>query len=79
MRDLLPWFACLFIEEDERGKRLSNKLFEHAKVEAKNAGFKTIYLTTDHAALYEKFGWEHMEDGYDLSGKKSRIYMLSTK
>ena len=46
--DLMPWFASLFVEEQERGKRLSQKMVEHAVEEARNAGFATLYLTTDH-------------------------------
>jgi N-acetylglutamate synthase-like GNAT family acetyltransferase len=76
--DLLPWFACLFIEEPERGKRLSGRMFDHAKLEARGAGHDTIFLTTDHSELYEKFGWERIEDGYDLDGERTRIYKLST-
>ncbi len=74
--DLMPWFACLFVEETERGKRLSQKLFAHAQEEAARAGFAHLYLTTDHQGLYEKFGWERIEDGYDVDGKKTRIYQM---
>ena len=76
--DLMPWFASLYIKEQERGNRLSQKFFDHAKSEALNAGFNIIYLTTGHDGLYEKFGWERIEDGYDPHGNKTRIYKLST-
>ena len=76
-QDLMPWFGCLFIEEHERGKRLSEKLFSHSRIEAKKAGYDTISLTTDHDGLYEKFGWRRIEDGYDVAGKRSRIYAIS--
>ena len=77
--DLMPWFAALYIEEHERGKRLSRMLFDHAKSEAANAGFNNLYLTTNHDGLYEKFGWQRIEDGYDLQGKKTRIYTIPSK
>ena len=77
--DLMPWLACLFIEEHERGNRLSQKIFEHAKLEANKCGFGTLYLTTFHDNLYEKFGWERLEDGYEWDeGKVSKIYSMST-
>jgi N-acetylglutamate synthase-like GNAT family acetyltransferase len=76
--DLMPWFASLFIEEHERGKKLSQRLFDHAVEEARRAGFATLYLTTDREGLYEKFGWERIEDDYDLAGEKAKIYKMST-
>ena len=73
-QDLYPWFACLYIEESERGQRLSEKMFVEAFAEAKRAGFDTLYLTTDHIDLYEKYGWERIEDGYEPDGERVRIY-----
>ncbi len=78
-QDLMPWLACLYIEEHERGQRLSQKIFDHAKLEAKRCGFDTIYLSTFHDNLYDKFGWERMEDGYTwVEGKVSKIYSTPT-
>lgn len=74
--DLTPWLCSLFIEPEERGNRLSELLFEHAKTELKTSGYKRLYLTTDHDGFYEKFGWTRMEDGYDPSGEKTRIYQI---
>ena len=76
-QDLLPWFACLFIEEHCRGQRLSNKMFAHAKNEILKMGYSQVYLTTDHDGFYEKFGWTRIEDGYNFLGTKSRIYKIS--
>ncbi|TCS40187.1 GNAT family N-acetyltransferase [Reinekea marinisedimentorum] len=76
--DLMPWFACLFIEKDHRGSRLSERMFSHAKQQAAAAGFAHLYLTTDHDGLYEKFGWQRLEDGFAPSGERTRIYRLAT-
>lgn len=75
--DLYPWFACLFIDEQERGKSLGKLLMEHGENEAKKCGFSTLYLTTDHDGYYERYGWLRIEDGYDLKGEKGRIYKKS--
>ena len=72
--DLYPWFACLYIEEGERGKELGKLLMEHAEGEAKKAGFPSLYLTTDHDGYYERYGWRRIEDGFEPSGKRTRIY-----
>ncbi len=78
--DLMPWLACLFIEGLERGKRLSQNIFDHAKLEASKCGFDRLYLTTFHDNLYDNLGWERLEDGYEWDeGKVSKIYSMSTE
>ncbi len=72
--DLYPWFVSLFIEENERGHNYGKLLLEHAESETKKIGFTTLYLTTDHDGYYEKYGWERMENGYELNGNQARIY-----
>ena len=74
--DLMPWFCSLYIEESERGQRLSNFLFEHASKELDDSSYKYMYLTTSHRNFYEKFGWERLEDGYGISGNRTRIYRM---
>lgn len=73
--DLYPWVACLFVEKEHRGKKYGKELLEYARAQAKLAGFEKVYLTTDLEDLYERFGWERIEDGVDLfSSEPSRIY-----
>ena len=77
-QDLYPWLGCLFVEESERGNEQGNILMQHGIAEASRLGFKTLYLTTDHDGYYEKYGWQRMEDGFDLSGVAGRIYWINT-
>lgn len=72
--DLSPWLCSLYIEPEHRGKRLSDTIFQHAKQIVKSIGLPALYLVTDHNGLYEKFGWERLEDGYGMDGKRTRIY-----
>lgn len=72
--DLFPWFAALYVAENERGQALGSLLLEHGVREAARAGFSTLYLTTDHNGYYEKYGWIRIEDGYDRDGEPCRIY-----
>jgi GNAT superfamily N-acetyltransferase len=76
--DLFPWFAALYVAEDERGQALGGLLLEHGIKEAALAGFSTLYLTTDHDGYYEKYGWARIEDGYDRDGEPCRIYRIGT-
>lgn len=74
--DLYPWLCSLYIEPEHRGQKLSQRLFEHAANVVKSMGLRSIYLTTDHADLYEKFGWVRLDDGYEPTGDATRVYEL---
>ena len=56
--DLWPWACALYVEERLRG----------------HAGFGKLYLSTDHAGLYEKWGFRYLGQGYHPWGAESRIY-----
>ncbi len=63
---LLKW---LFVEEQYRGQRLSQKLIEAVAEYAKELGYDQIFLTTWHKGLYEKYGFvkiceKEVRDGY---------------
>jgi N-acetylglutamate synthase-like GNAT family acetyltransferase len=75
--DLYPWFACLYVEEEERGQQLGRLMMEHAAKEAGESGFSMMYLVTDHEGYYEKYGWRRIEDGYDHKGTSARIYEMA--
>lgn len=77
--DLWPWLACLYIEESERGQRLSQRFFVHAAEQALAMGYTQLYLTTDHDGLYEKSGWQRLADGFSLFGASTRIYQHSVQ
>lgn len=76
-QDLLPWLACLYVEEPHRGEALGARLLAHGSAEARRLGFEKVYLTTDHDGYYEKYGWVRMEDGFNLFGERGRIYCFT--
>jgi N-acetylglutamate synthase-like GNAT family acetyltransferase len=72
--DLWPWICAIYIEERYRGKSLGKEFLSRAKTDAKKAGFTKVYLCTDHAGYYEKYGFTYIGDGYHPWGSSSRIY-----
>lgn len=76
--DLWPWICALYIDESYRGQAQAKELLEHAKKEAREAGFANVYLCTDHIGFYEKYDFTYIGDGYHPWGDHSRIYKSTT-
>ncbi len=72
--DLYPWFACVFVEEKHRGKKLGRMMMDRGAEDAKKMGFDAMYLTTELDGYYEKYQWVRIEDGYELDGSPTMIY-----
>ncbi|MBQ3080645.1 MAG: GNAT family N-acetyltransferase [Clostridia bacterium] len=74
--DLMPYLCALFVEEDERNKGIGRMLISRARAYAGAAGFRYIYLCTDHVGYYERYGGEFIAMGVHPWKEKSRIYRL---
>lgn len=72
--DLCPWYACHYVEAEYRGKALGSLLLDHGINLVAEAGFEHVYLSTDHDGYYEKYGWERIDDAFEPTGAKTRIY-----
>lgn len=60
--DLSPWYATMYVKEEFRGKGYSKILNDAILREAKNIGFKKLYLRTNLINYYEKFGALFLEN-----------------
>jgi len=56
MKDLKPWYATMYVKKEYRGMGYSKILNDAILKEAKNKGFKKVYLKTNLINYYEKFG-----------------------
>jgi GNAT superfamily N-acetyltransferase len=52
-----PNIGCMFVGEQYRGKRLSEKMILTVIEYAKEIKFKEVYIATDHINLYDKYGF----------------------
>ena len=73
-QDLFPWIAYLFVLPEYRGKGIASQLLQHGQNIAKQLHFEALYLETNIAGLYEKFGFELIGETSDPFGEKAKIY-----
>ena len=57
-----PYIGFVFVGENYRGNRISEKLIQHALNYAGEQGFNKIYLVSDHKNLYEKYGFIKVDE-----------------
>lgn len=73
-QDLMPWLACLFVNESCRNQGIGGMLLTHALRSAAELGFQTVYLSSDLEGFYEKNGWSIFTYAYNPSGEKWKVY-----
>lgn len=71
---LFPWIGFVFTAPEYRGNRYGGQLIDFVCNKAKEQGYKTVYIATDHIGLYEKYGFTYMESRIDIYGEEARIY-----
>ncbi len=77
--DLTPWIGFVYTYPQYRGYRHSGKLMIFAEEKAKAQGADSIYISTNHIGLYEKFGYEFFSVMKDIDGEDSRVYTKKVK
>ncbi len=76
-QDLVPWFACLFVNETYRNRGIAEMLLNHALEQTKAKGYRTLYLSSDLENFYERKGWVYFGDGYNVFGDVNRMFRKS--
>ncbi|MBE6688886.1 MAG: GNAT family N-acetyltransferase [Ruminococcaceae bacterium] len=79
--DIYPWLLNVYVDESFRGQNICRELMLTVAQNAKNAGIKELFLYTSHVGLYEKFGWEFVEEvrTFDEKSPFDRLYKLEIK
>ena len=60
-RDLTPWYATMFVNDEYRGKGYSKILNRAIIEEATKLGYEKLYLKTDLVNYYEKYGAKYID------------------
>ncbi len=72
--EIFPWISTLFVSENHRGNRISEKLIDFANQYAKNIGFDKTYIPTEYIGLYEKYGYRYVKDIVNYGNGIDRLY-----
>ncbi len=59
-KDLTPNVCAVYTEKEYRCKGIAGHLLDMAVEDLRSKGITPIYLVTDHASFYEKYGWEFL-------------------
>ena len=72
--EIYPWISTLFVSEEYRGMRISEKLIDFANEYAKDLGFDKTYIPSEHVGLYEKYGYTYIKGIVNYGGDIDRLY-----
>lgn len=73
--EIYPWVSSVFVAEEYRGHRISEKLIEAVNQYAKSLGFKETYIPSEHIGLYEKYGYHYVRDIVNYGNGIDRLYV----
>ena len=73
--EIFPWISTIFVSEEYRGGRISEKLIDYANQYAKGLGFDKTYIPTGHVGLYEKYGYRYVGDIVNYGNGADRLYV----
>ncbi len=72
-----PFIGFVFVDEQYRGNRISQRMIEGAAAYARSLGYQTIYLMSGEQGLYEKYGFEKIGDFPTVFGTVDQLFMKS--
>ena len=72
--EIYPWVSTLFVTEEYRGHRISEKLIDFANQYARDLGFDRTYIPTEHVGLYKKYGYHYVKDIVNYGNGTDRLY-----
>lgn len=73
--ELTPWMGFVFTFPEHRGHRYVGLLFEEIERLAREEHVSTVYISTGHVGLYEKYGCDYLTQMTDIAGNPSRVYL----
>lgn len=75
--DFTPFIGFVFVDEQYRGKRLSQLLIDSAVSYARELGYQKIYIMSGEIGLYEKYGFIKLGDYETIYGTTNQLFVKS--
>ena len=72
--DYSPFVWFIFVDENYRWMRLSEKMINEVEEYAKTLNFKKLYIVSDHKGLYEKYWFEKCDEKADEMWRIETIF-----
>lgn len=69
-----PFIGFVFVDENNRGKRVSEKMTDEACKYAKDIGYEAMYIMSGEQGLYEKYGFEKIGDLETVYGDVDQLF-----
>ena len=69
-----PYISFVFVNEHFRGNRLSEMMISHACKYANEIDFNEVYLVSGERGLYEKYGFEKIDERMATYGKMAQLF-----
>lgn len=70
----MPFIGYVYIDNDFRGKRLSQRMIDEAVKYLKSLGFKKVYIHSGEVGLYERFGFKEITKALNKHNELEVIY-----
>ena len=74
--DYSPFISFVFVDEQHRGKRISEKMIRQTLSYAKSIGYRTVYIMSGEHGLYEKYGFEKIGDFHTIYGTTDQLFYI---
>lgn len=76
--EMSPWMGFVYTYPEYRGHRYVGLLVAEALRLSRLEGNHYLYVSTDHIGLYEKYGFEFLQEMKSIDGENSRVYRQKT-
>ena len=74
--DFSPFIASVFVDENYRGRRISEQMISPIREYAREIGHRTVYLKSAHRGLYEKYGFVKIADFTPVIGPADQLFKI---
>ena len=72
-----PFIGFVFVAEEYRGKRLSEKMIQHGAAYACHLGYEQIHIMSGEIGLYEKYGFVKLGGFETIYGNVDQLFVMN--